>query len=83
MVYLFPKLFGVFTAKLFIHQQQSPFLLREKNPKTQINQKAIFQYVNFYIFTTYQKQDAYQSTANKVNMHEATCICSLFAHYLS
>lgn len=47
----FPIALWCIHVKLFIHQQQQPFLLWGKKPsKTQINQKAIFQYVKFLLF---------------------------------
>lgn len=83
MVFVFPKLFGVFTAKLFIHQQQQPFLLWGKKPsKTQINQKAIFQYVKFFTFLQLIKNKI-PINQLQTKMHVPACICSLFAHYLS
>lgn len=79
----FSKLFGLFTAKLFIHQQQQPFLLWGKKPsKTQINQKAIFQYVKFFTFLQLIKSKI-PINQLQTKMHVPACICSLFAHYLS
>lgn len=41
-VHVFPKLFGVLTAKLFIHQQQQPFRpLGEKPPQPKLTKKLL------------------------------------------
>lgn len=41
-VHVFPKLFGVLTAKLFIHQQQQPLRpLGEKPPQPKLTKKLL------------------------------------------
>lgn len=67
---------------LFINNN-NPFSFGGKKPsKTQINQKAIFQYVKFFTFLQLIKNKI-PINQLQTKMHVPACICSLFAHYLS
>lgn len=67
---------------LFINNN-NPFSFGGKKPsKTQINQKAIFQYVKFLLFYNLSKT-RFLSINCKQRLHVPACICSLFAHHLS
>lgn len=55
----------------------------KKPSKTQINQKAIFQYVKFLLFYNLSIKNKIPINQLQTKMHVPACICSLFAHYLS
>lgn len=68
---------------LFINNN-NPFSFGGKKPsKTQINQKAIFQYVKFLLFYNLSIKNKIPINQLQTKMHVPACICSLFAHYLS